>query len=144
MKVSRLVTLVLLPLVLQGHALAAEEGGVTATTFLKTDRSWDEQPLQYPEGTPEVTGLVIEIAPGAVTGWHQHPVPSFALILEGELEVEMKDGRRMRLQAGDGLAETVNVWHNGHNLGNVPVKLAVFYAGVKEQPLTLVEPAATE
>jgi quercetin dioxygenase-like cupin family protein len=144
MKLSGSGLFCLLPAMLLCHTLVAQESGVTATTFLKTDRSWDEEPLRYPEGSPEVSGLIIEIAPGAVTGWHRHPVPSFALIIEGELEVELKDGRRLLLQAGDGLAETVNVWHNGRNVGSLPVKLAVFYAGVKEQPLTQVEPTAVE
>jgi hypothetical protein len=34
------------------------------------------QPIAYPrEGTPEVTALLVEMAPGEETGWHRHPVP---------------------------------------------------------------------
>ena len=80
--------------------------------------------------------LLIEIAPGGETGWHLHPVPSFGMVLEGELEVSLKDGQRKRLKAGDALAEVVNTAHNGRNIGNAPVKLVVFYAGSKGQPLS--------
>jgi len=118
---------------------------VKVTTMLKTQASWDGQPLQYPAGQAEVTGMLIEIAPGGETGWHLHPVPSFGMVLEGELEVSLKDGRRNRLKPGDALAEVVNTAHNGRNVGTVPVKLVVFYAGSKGQPLsqkTALEPAA--
>ncbi len=35
------------------------------------------------------------------------------------------------------LSEVVNVPHNGRNLGTVPVKILVFYAGAVGQPLTI-------
>ncbi len=115
---------------------------VKVTTMLKTHTSWDGQPLQYPAGQAEVTGMLIEIAPGGETGWHLHPVPSFGMVLEGELEVTLKDGRKNRLKAGDALAEVVNTAHNGRNVGTLPVKLVVFYAGSKGQPLSQKIPAA--
>ncbi len=118
---------------------------VKVSTVLKTQTSWDGQPLQYPAGQAEVTGMLIEIVPGGETGWHLHPVPSFGMVLEGELEVTLKDGRKNRLKTGDALAEVVNTAHNGRNVGTVPVKLVVFYAGSKGQPLsqkTGSEPAA--
>ncbi len=110
---------------------------VTVSTVLKTQTSWDGQKLQYPAGDAEVTGMVIEIAPGGETGWHLHPVPSFGMMLQGELEVSLKDGRHKRLKAGDALAEVVNTLHNGRNVGTAPVKLVVFYAGSAAQPLSV-------
>lgn len=112
---------------------------VKATQFLKTSQSWNQQPLTYPGGVPEVTGLTIEIAPGAETGWHLHPVPCVAVILQGSLEVALKDGQVKHLEAGEALAEVVNTLHNGRNVGKVPVKLAVFFIGVQGQPLTVKE-----
>src|SRR4051812_10549052 len=67
--------------------------------LLATTKTWEGAPIVYPRGQPEVSGLIIELAPGAETGWHSHPVPSFAFILEGTLEVQLKDGRSKRLQA---------------------------------------------
>lgn len=110
---------------------------VKVSTLLKTSRSWDGKPLQYPAGQAEVTGMLIEIAPGAETGWHLHQIPSFGMVLAGELEVRLQDGRVKRLKSGDALAEVVNTLHNGRSVGATPVKLVVFYAGVVGQPLSV-------
>lgn len=130
-----IVLLVSFTLMLPVQAIEATKA-VKVTPVLKTQTSWDGQPLQYPAGDAEVTGMLIEIAPGGETGWHLHPVPSFGMVLEGELEVTLKDGRHNRLKAGDALAEVVNTAHNGRNVGTVPLKLVVFYAGSKGQPLS--------
>jgi quercetin dioxygenase-like cupin family protein len=62
------------------------------------------------------------------------------MVLEGTLEVTLQDGGVKRLQAGDALAEVVNTPHNGHNVGDIPVKLVVFYAGTVGQALSIKEP----
>jgi len=126
------------------HSLAfalEQSAAVKVTTVLKAQTSWDGKPIQYPSGTAEVTGMIIEIAPGGETGWHLHSVPSFAAVLEGELEVTLKDGSVKRLKSGDALAEVVNTLHNGRNVGTVPVKLVVFYTGVEGKLLTEKEVA---
>ena len=110
--------------------------GVRATTGLKTDSSWDGKKIEYPQGQAEVTGLLIEIDPERETGWHKHSVPSFAMVIEGELEVTLRDGRKKLLKAGDLLAEVVDVAHTGRNVGTGVVKLVVFYAGAKGVTLT--------
>jgi quercetin dioxygenase-like cupin family protein len=124
----------------QPNTLALDtSASVKARTVLKTGASWDGKPIRYPAGQPEITGMVVEIAPGAETGWHLHPVPSFAMVLEGELEVRLRSGSVKRLQAGEAVAEVVNTAHNGRNVGPVPVKLVVFYAGAAGQGLTAKE-----
>lgn len=110
---------------------------IKSTLVLKTTQSWDGSPITYPTGTAEVSGMVIEIAPGAETGWHQHPVASFALILEGELEVQLKNGKTNKVKAGEALAEVVNTLHNGKNTGTIPTKLVVFYTGAPNQILSV-------
>lgn len=133
---------ILLILLFQSSAFALEQSdAVSVTTILKTQTTWDGAPIVYPEGQAEVTGMLVEIAVGAQTGWHLHPVPSFAVIVEGELEVHLKNGEVKKLKAGDGLAEVVNTLHNGHNVGTVPVKLFVFYTGVAGQSLSHKAPA---
>lgn len=122
-------------------AFALEEtAAVKVTPVLKTEKSWDGKALSYPSGNAEITGLMVEIAPGAETGWHLHPVPSFGVILEGTLEVALKDGRAKHFQAGDAIAEVVDTLHNGRNVGATPVKIMVFYAGAAGKPLTVKEP----
>ncbi|MBF7731692.1 cupin domain-containing protein [Pseudomonas sp. N040] len=142
MKIPRTIYAMVLALAVQPAAFALEQSAaVKVATQLKTATSWDGQPLAYPSGQAEVTGMLIEIAPGGETGWHLHPVPSFGMLLEGELEVRLKNGAVNRLKAGDMLAEVVNTLHNGRNVGAVPVKIVVFYAGAAGQPLTEKEPA---
>lgn len=118
------------------NALALEQSAaVTVSTVLKTESSWDGKPIEYPTGKAEVTGMVVEIAHGGETGWHLHAVPSFGMVLEGELEVQLKDGTIKRLKSGEAIAEVVNTLHNGRNVGSVPVKLVVFYVGAVGQKL---------
>lgn len=116
-----------------------QSSSVKVSTVLKAETSWDGKPIEYPSGKAEVTGMVIEIVPGGETGWHLHPVPSFGMVLEGELEVQLKNGAVRRLKPGEALAEVVNTLHNGRNVGTVPVKLVVFYVGSVGQPLSVKE-----
>ncbi len=110
---------------------------VKASLLMQSGTTWDGKPNVYPKGPAQVTAMRVEIAPGAETGWHRHDVPSFAVMLEGELEVRLEDGRTRQLRAGDVLAEVVDVRHNGRNTGAHPVKLVVFYAGAQGKQLTV-------
>jgi quercetin dioxygenase-like cupin family protein len=111
--------------------------GVRVTPLAKQTTSWDGKPIVYPAGQAEMTALLVEIAPGAQTGWHCHRVPNFAYMLEGTLELTLDDGRVKWLKAGDTLSEVVNRSHNGRNLGSAPVKLVVFYTGTVGTPLSV-------
>ena len=113
--------------------------GVTVTPLTKTTASWDGTPLNYPKGKTELSGFIVELAVGAQTGWHKHPVPSFAYIMEGELDVHLKDGRVKHVKTGESFAEVVNTLHNGVNVGKTPVKIMVFYAGSANKNLTIKE-----
>jgi quercetin dioxygenase-like cupin family protein len=118
-------------------APAAETSApVKASQWLKTTKSWDGTPITFAGGQGEVTTLSIDIQPGAETGWHLHPVPSFAMVLQGTLQVRLQDGRAREFQAGEAFAEVVNTAHNGRNAGTVPVKLLVVYAGAPGATLT--------
>jgi quercetin dioxygenase-like cupin family protein len=113
---------------------------VKITPLLKTTSSWDGKALEYPQGEAQITGLMVEIAPGGETGWHEHPIPSFGIILQGTLEITLQNGQLKRLQAGEALAEVVNTLHNGKNIGKEPVKIAVFYTGTTDSVLTIAHP----
>lgn len=140
MKINRILTSVVVGLALSCSAHALDpSSSVKASVVLKAETSWDGKPIVYPEGKPEITGMVVEIAPGGETGWHLHPVASFGIVLEGDLEVHLKTGEVRRLKAGDALAEVTNTLHNGRNVGQGPVKLVVFYAGVVGQKLSVKE-----
>ena len=140
MNISKAAFALILSLICHSSAFALDQSAsVKASTVLKAETSWDGKPIEYPSGKAEVTVMVIEIVPGGETGWHLHPVPSFGMVLEGELEVQLKNGAVRRLKPGEALAEVVNTLHNGRNVGTVPVKLVVFYVGSVGQPLTVKE-----
>jgi len=117
------------------HALE-DIGAVRVEPLLRTTTSWDGAPLRYPQGQAEITGLVVTIAPGGETGWHRHPVPSFGMLLSGELEITLRSGQVKRVRAGEALAEVVDTWHNGRAVGPEPARLVVFYAGAVGVGLT--------
>jgi quercetin dioxygenase-like cupin family protein len=139
MKIFATTVAVISLLAVQPAFALEQSASVKVTRLLQTPTSWNGAALAYPNGQAEVTAMLIEIAPGAETGWHLHPVASFAYILEGELEVSLKDGSVKHLAAGQALAEVVNTLHNGRNVGKVPLKLVVFYAGASNSTLTVKE-----
>lgn len=140
MKTRRILLSAALALAWAHSAQALEPAAaLTVTTILRAETSWDGKPIVYPEGRAEITGMVVEIAPGGETGWHLHPVPSFGMLLEGELEVRLKTGESRRIRAGEALAEVTNTLHNGRNVGAVPVRIVVFYAGAVGQKLSVKE-----
>lgn len=114
--------------------------GLKVTQLLKTTTSWDGKQIFFPKGQGEVTTLIVEIAPKGETGWHEHPVPSFAYIMEGELEVRLASGKVKFLHPGDVLPESVGVLHNGRNIGKEPVKILVFYIGQVGTKLSVAHP----
>jgi quercetin dioxygenase-like cupin family protein len=133
------VAAALLPLA--AHAIEPNEK-LKVTPLLKTTQSWNGAPIKYPEGQAEISALMIEIAPGGETRWHEHPVPSFGMLLEGTLEISLPDGKKKLMKAGEALAEVIATAHNGRNVGTTPVKLVVFYAGAVDQQLTVPRPDA--
>lgn len=144
MKLSARLTVIVIIWWLPLSAPALDNNtAVKVTPLIKTTSSWDGRPIVYPDGQAEVTVLMVEIAPGGETGWHYHKVPSFGIVLEGTLEVTLKDGRVKRLKACEGLAEVVDTLHNGRNVGNDPVKIVVFYTGAAGLGLTVKDPVAT-
>lgn len=137
MKIRALLFTILFGFLLpKSHALDASQD-VSVSPLLKITTSWNGVPIQYPAGQAEVTGLIVTIAKGGETGWHLHQVPSFGMVLEGHLEVSLKDGRSKIFHAGDALVEVVDTLHNGKNIGDTPVKIVVFYSGVVGSKLTV-------
>jgi len=115
---------------------------VKATLILKTTSTTGNYPVRYLNTqSPEITVMKVEIKPGAETGWHSHPVPLYAYVLEGNLTVEVKGGNTYHFTAGDAIVEVVNIPHNGKNLGTIPVVLIAFYTGEMGIPNTVITPA---
>lgn len=114
---------------------AGYSSGVTAKVLKKTTVTGDGQKITYPKtDNAEVTAMTVDIAPGAETGWHKHPIPVYASVLSGHLTVEMEGGQRSSYGTGDAIIEVVNTLHNGKNNGADPVQLVVFYLGAEGTP----------
>ncbi|OHY95592.1 cupin [Vibrio rotiferianus] len=111
---------------------------VEAEVMLKTTTSWDGAELpSYPQGKPEVTIVKIIVPKGVQLPMHQHPVINAGIVLKGEITVTKKSGEKIILKAGDAIAEVVDQWHFGANTGEDPTEIIVFYAGVKNEPITV-------
>ena len=97
----------------------------------------------YPGGQPQITVLKVTIPPHTVMKWHSHPIPNAGYILAGDLTIEKKDGTRRHFVAGQAITETVDSVHRGLT-GSEPAVLIVFYSGVVEKPLFLLESVLPE
>jgi len=121
---------------------AAYGRAVQVTPLLKAQADGAGQKIVYPSGAPaEITGVLVEIAPGGQTGWHSHPVPCVAYVLEGELSVELAGGETKALKAGEAFVEVVDVLHNGTNPGPKRARLVMFALGTAGQPYAVKAPA---
>jgi quercetin dioxygenase-like cupin family protein len=92
------------------------------------------QEIAYPRGTPNVTAAIVTIPPGRDTGWHEHSVPLFVYVLEGEISVDYGDKGVKVYRAGDSLLEAMNWAHNGTNKTDAPVRIMAVYIGAKDKP----------
>ena len=114
---------------------------ISVTPLLCTAKTACGQAIAYPKtNSPQVTAVLVDIPPGAETGWHQHPFPCYAYILSGKLTVEVKGEKPRELHAGEPLVEVVNTTHNGVNKGSEPVRLVLFVTGEKDKPFTVRVP----
>lgn len=122
-------------------ASTKENTAPVVQVLAKTTRSWDEVLLpSYPQGQPEITILRISIPAGTRLDTHRHPVINAGVLLSGQLTIVTIDGKTQHLKAGDPIVELVNTAHYGINNGKVPAEIVVFYAGVVDLPITVVEP----
>ena len=138
-----LATAMPLPLRAMEDPHAAGHQGVTVTTLVRSDRSWNGTQLPpYPSGQPEVTVLRIRIPAGVALPQHLHPVINAGVLLKGRLKVITDRGQTKVLAAGDGLIEVVNQLHAGRSLGPGPAEIVVVYAGVKGLPNTVEDAPA--
>ena len=139
-KLSLIICLFLTPFLISAGEY---EGAVQAKILLKTTTTGSGDPIAYLKtDQPEVTVMKVDIAPGAETGWHTHPVPVYAYVLAGTLTVNIEGHKSLTFNEGDVIIEVMNTRHNGVNTGKVPVRLVVFYTGAKADIANVVRTAA--
>jgi quercetin dioxygenase-like cupin family protein len=110
------------------------QSGVKTTTVFQTSKTVIGQEVQFPLSRPQLTMLVIEIAPGGEVGRHMHPVPEVAYILEGTLTVVIEGHGEKVFTPGEGFIEVIHTWHNGFNRGSTPVKILAVFVGEEGKP----------
>ena len=118
----------------------AEQQDVKVTAVMKGSTTISGQKIEYPKtDKAEMASVLVEIQPGKENGRHMHSVPTYVHVLEGTMTVEFEDGSRQTFKAGSGFLEVVNTWHSAKNLGEVPVRLLVVFAGEEGRP-NLIRP----
>lgn len=121
----------LLPLVTT-TALARGQGYYPVQELLVTGETTVGEKIQYPTtGAPKITVAVVTVEPNSQAGFHRHPVPLIAYILEGELTVDYEKKGMKIFRKGDTLVEAMNIPHRGMSLGSDVVKLLAVYVGAE-------------
>jgi D-alanyl-D-alanine dipeptidase len=124
--------------------LAVADDYPQSQILLETDKTIAGETLQYPQsGQAKVTAVIINIAPGTSTGWHQHKVPLVAYLLSGELEMEYANGKRVQFKTGQALMEAMTVAHIGSNLSTTPAQIFVVFLGDGKTEFTQLVNAPT-
>ncbi|MCG9677379.1 cupin domain-containing protein [Vibrio sp. Isolate23] len=145
---NRLFIAACLTVSLSGQSFANEEQSLgdkmtpKVEQLAKSSRSWEGSELpSYGQGIPEITVLKITIPPKAQLPLHEHPAINAGVLTKGQLTVitqdEVKGKKVLEMKAGDSLVEVVNTCHYGRNEGNEPAEIIVFYAGIKDAPVTV-------
>lgn len=109
---------------------AAEDKGYPLVPLISSGTTVVGETIKYPEtGAANVTAAIITLAPGAATIEHEHGVPLFAYMLDGELTVDYGAHGKRVYRKGDAFMEAMAVPHAGTNTGNVPVRILAVYMG---------------
>ncbi|NTV05084.1 MAG: cupin domain-containing protein [Chlorobiaceae bacterium] len=126
--------------VMNGAVHAEEYRNVEVEKLITSSTSSNGKPLVYLRTSkPQVTAVVVHVPPGGSTGWHKHPVPVYAYMMEGRLTVELRNGTSFSFKKGDAILEVINTMHNGYNSGSEPASLVVFYTGAVGVPNVIKE-----
>ncbi len=126
---------IVLMVLIAGVGMASADR-VSAETLLKTSTSWDGGNFHYPTGEAEITSAKLVLEEGQILKFHCHPVPTFGHVLNGSLEVETKDGKKVLLNKGESVVEVMKTIHQGTALED-STEILVFFAGAKSVPNTV-------
>jgi quercetin dioxygenase-like cupin family protein len=101
-------------------------------TLLVTSETILGQPFSYPTKNPaRVTAAIVTMPPGGTTGWHEHPVPLFGYMLEGEITVDYGPHGKRVYRKGDALMEAIDAAHDGHNTGQGVARILAVFMGAE-------------
>lgn len=121
-------------------ALAQDDAlpeGFQTEPVLKTTTTRDGDAIVWPEGTPEIVSVIGTIEPGGRTPLHQHPVPVFVYVLEGEVELRTEGGDPHTYGTGEAYIEALNRDHQLFNVTDSDAQVLVVFAAAEGQPTTV-------
>lgn len=122
------------PAFAQDDALPA---GFTAEPLIKTSMTRDDELIVYPTGKPEIISVIGTLDKGGRTALHEHPVPVYVYVMEGEVEVKSEGSDPHRYQTGDAFIEAQNRKHQAFNVADGPSKILVVFVGQEGTPTTV-------
>ncbi len=112
--------------------------GFETKQLLKSGKTADGDALQYPKTErPEIVAVTGTIQSGGRTPLHQHPIPVFVYVMEGELEVQTEGKDVRHYKTGDSFIESVNRSHQAFNKSNSAAKILVVFVGEEGKPTTV-------
>ncbi|MGR4067170.1 cupin domain-containing protein [Billgrantia sp. C5P2] len=118
----------------QDDALPA---GFETQPVLKTTDTRDGDAIAWPDGTPEIVSVIGTIEPGGRTPLHQHPVPVYVYVLEGEVELRTEGGDPHTYATGEAYVEALNRDHQLFNVTDSEARVLVVFAAAQGQPTTV-------
>ncbi len=140
----RFSTAVVVAVAVLGALVASPQRGHSrdqVLSLLGTRQTILGQPIVYPTEAPaKVAAAIISMQPGEETGWHQHDVPMFGYVLEGEVTVDYGAKGTHVYRQGDSLVEAIDVPHNGRNTGKGEARILSVFMGAEGVPDTEMLP----
>lgn len=134
MSIKKYTAIALLSVIIFSPQSLLAKKGFNAKPVLTKSRTITGQDIRYPDTqSPEVSSVLVEIAPGGESGRHKHPVSPQIYVIEGEVTIEFDDGKQKKFPAGKAFLEAVDTWHNAKNLGDKPLKMLVVFFGERGQ-----------
>lgn len=138
---ERLLIATALSLAVPGTAAFAKDAalpaGFEAQPLLKTAQTRDDEPIIYPTGKPEIISVIGTLQKGGQTALHEHPVPVYVYILEGEIGLETDGGEPQRYKAGEAFIEAQNRKHQAFNVAETATKLLIVFVGEEGKATTI-------
>lgn len=121
-----------------GGASNALPAGFESKPVMKTGKTRDGDPIAYPKtDKPELVSVIGTIQPGGRTPLHQHPIPTYVYVLEGEVELQTEGAQPHQYKTGEAYIESLNKKHQLFNKGSTPARVLVVFVGEEGKPTTV-------
>ena len=125
------------PLSVLAQSSTQAVGAANKDVLAATSANIQGDAITYPTGTPEISSWTITFEKGGHSSLHQHPIPLYVYVLEGELEVRPEGGEPYREAQGEAYIEPQNVMMQAFNVADGPTKILIVALGAQGQKTTV-------